>query len=64
MPSLQPEVAYSWLVPSEVVGHLVPQRALHLSAQQLGVVPEVALEGVLVEHDAVGVVARATVSPK
>ncbi len=52
MPTLQPQVAHATLVPAEVVGQLVAKCALHLRAQQLGVVAEVALECVLIEHDA------------
>src|SRR5215212_7534086 len=54
--SLEAQFAYARLAPAEVVRQLVAQGSLDLRSQQLGVVPEVALERVLVEDDPVGVV--------
>src|SRR5262245_677448 len=55
-PASEAQPANPALVPAEMVGDLVAHGPLDLGAQQLGVVPEVALEGVLVDHDLVGVV--------
>ena len=52
--SLEAEIAHAGLVPAEVVSQLVAERPLDLRAEEIGVVAEVALERVLVEHDAVG----------
>src|SRR5918997_897205 len=49
----EPELAHALLGPAEVMGELVAQRALDLAGEQLGVVAEVALERVLIDHDAV-----------
>ena len=53
---LEAELADAPLVPAEVVGELVAERSLDLGAKQVRVPAEVALERVLVEDDAVGVV--------
>lgn len=42
------------LVPAELVSQLVPQRTLDLAGEQLVIVAEVALQGVLEDDDAVG----------
>src|SRR6188472_3444024 len=55
----EPEVADAELVEADVVGELVAHRARDLVAQQVGVVPEVAAQGVAVDHDAVGDVVAA-----
>src|SRR5680860_626698 len=52
----EPEVAHAALVPAEMVGDLVADRALDLSPQQLGVVAEIAFQRVAVDHDVVAVV--------
>jgi hypothetical protein len=53
---LEAEVLDAALVPAEVVRELVAEGALHLVAQEVGVVPEVALERVLIDHDPVRIV--------
>src|SRR5207342_1511134 len=47
------EVAHPGLVPAEVVGELVLHHPLDLRPQQRRIVPEVALQGVLVDDDPV-----------
>src|SRR3954468_19213431 len=59
---LQPEAANALLAPADVVRELVAERPLDLPAQYLPVPAEVALEGVLVEHDAVLVLAAREVA--
>src|SRR5205823_8840658 len=49
----EPEAAHAALSPAQVVCELMPHRALDLRAQEVGVAPEVALERVLVDDDAV-----------
>src|SRR3954452_18540542 len=55
----EPEVAHAELVEADVVGELVAHRARDLVAQQLGVVAEVAPQGVAVDDDPVGDVVAA-----
>ena len=50
---LEAEVAHPGLIPAQVVGQLVAHGALDLRPEQLGIVAEVALQGVLVDDDAV-----------
>src|SRR3954462_14017667 len=56
---LEPEVAHAELVEADVVGELVAHGARDLVAQQVGVVSEVAAQGVAVDDDAVGDVVAA-----
>src|SRR3954469_12623821 len=56
---LEPEVAHAELVEADVVGELVAHGAGDLVAQQVGVVSEVAAQGVAVDDDAVGDVVAA-----
>src|SRR3954464_10775876 len=51
---LEPEVAHAELVEADVVGELVAHGARDLVAQQVGIVPEVAAQGVAEDDDAVG----------
>src|SRR5204862_6391806 len=49
------QAAHAVLIPAQVVGELVADGALDLRAEQLGIVAEVALQGVLVDDDAIRV---------